>query len=59
MNLTLLLTDTFTAIVWEQYVEVNLYRPGLMHYPRQGLSIGQCIGGEPEVAYSCTQTRLQ
>jgi hypothetical protein len=36
MDLTLLLTDTFTANMWEQYVDVNLYRVDLMHNHQKG-----------------------
>jgi len=38
MNLALLLADAFTATVWKQNVDVNLYRPDLMHNHRQMLS---------------------
>lgn len=59
MNLTLLLTDTFTANVWKEYVEINLYRADLMHTHRQGSSAGECIDGEPEGPGSYNRMRLQ
>lgn len=46
MNLTLLLTDTFTANMWEQYVDINLYRADLMHYHRQGANDADVLTGK-------------
>jgi len=53
-DLTLLLADSFTTIVWKQDVQVDLYRLDLMH--REGLNEQQgLVHGEAEADFARRQ----